>query len=126
MCVVGGRVVPLPLVILHPDCNLAADGDIGRLGVPGWWAEQHGLGRYPSNAAGSATDAREWPRASNHPRRRLNPMALSRRGIADPTVAPPNAARHTAAIPSNGGRLSSGDGSTRGATRDGAAALRAG
>jgi len=47
MCVVGGRVVPLPLVILHPDCNLAADGDIGRLGVPGWWAEQHGLGALP-------------------------------------------------------------------------------
>ncbi|TMJ93526.1 MAG: hypothetical protein E6G67_12140 [Actinobacteria bacterium] len=43
MCVVAGRVVPLPVVILHPDCRLSADGDVGRLGVPRWWAEQHGL-----------------------------------------------------------------------------------
>src|SRR5205823_7507746 len=32
--VVAGRVVPLPVAILHPDCRLAADGDVGRLGVP--------------------------------------------------------------------------------------------
>ena len=43
MCVVAGRVVPLPVVILHPDCTLAGDGDVGRLGVPRWWAEQRGL-----------------------------------------------------------------------------------
>jgi len=43
MCVVAGRVVPLPVVILHPDCTLAADGDVGRLGVPRWWAEERGL-----------------------------------------------------------------------------------
>ena len=42
-CVVAGRVVPLPVVILHPDCTLAGDGDVGRLGVPRWWAEQRGL-----------------------------------------------------------------------------------
>ncbi len=51
-------------------------------------------GRLPTHAA--------CPRAPNHPRRRLSPMALSRRGIADPTAAPSNAARHTAAIPSTG------------------------
>ena len=43
MCVVAGRVVPLPVVILHPDCTLSVDGDVGRLGVPRWWAEQRGL-----------------------------------------------------------------------------------
>ena len=43
MCVVGGRVVPLPVVILHPDCTLASPGDVGRLGVPQRWAEQQGL-----------------------------------------------------------------------------------
>src|SRR5216110_1671267 len=37
-------------------------------------------------------------------------MALSRRSIADPTAAPSNAARHTAAIPSTGVRPSSGMG----------------
>src|SRR2546422_5464422 len=37
MCVVAGRVVPLPVVILHPDCTLSVDGDVGRLGVPRWW-----------------------------------------------------------------------------------------
>ena len=42
-CVVTGHVVPLPVVILHPDCTLAADGDVGRLGVPRWWAEERGL-----------------------------------------------------------------------------------
>ena len=47
MCVVAGRVVPLPVVILHPDCTLAGDGDVGRLGVPRWWAEQRGLCAYP-------------------------------------------------------------------------------
>jgi len=59
MCVVGGRVVPLPVVILHPDCTLASPGDVGRLGVPRRWAEQQGLcPRTDTNAAGSATDAR--------------------------------------------------------------------
>jgi len=43
LCVVGGRLVPLPVAILHPDCRLAADGDVGRLGVPRRWAEQQGL-----------------------------------------------------------------------------------
>ena len=43
MCVVAGRVVPLPVVILHPDCRLAAAGDVGRLGVPRWWAAERGL-----------------------------------------------------------------------------------
>ena len=43
MCIVANRVVPLPVVILHPDCTLASDGDVGRLGVPRWWAEQRGL-----------------------------------------------------------------------------------
>ena len=42
-CVVGDRVVPLPVVILHPDCRLAAAGDVGRLGVPRWWAAERGL-----------------------------------------------------------------------------------
>jgi len=43
LCVVAGRVVPLPVAILHPDCRLAADGDVGRLGVPRRWAEERGL-----------------------------------------------------------------------------------
>jgi len=43
LCAVDGRVVPLPVAILHPDCQLAADGDVGRLGVPRRWAEQQGL-----------------------------------------------------------------------------------
>ena len=43
LCAVYGRVVPLPVAILHPDCRLAADGDVGRLGVPRKWAEQRGL-----------------------------------------------------------------------------------
>jgi hypothetical protein len=34
VCVVGELVVPLPLTLLHPDCRLAKDGDVGRLGVP--------------------------------------------------------------------------------------------
>ncbi len=42
-CVVGDRTVPLPVVILHPDCTLAAAGDVGRLGVPRWWAAERGL-----------------------------------------------------------------------------------
>ena len=43
LCVVAGRIVPLPVVILHPDCRLAGAGDVGRLGVPRWWAEERGL-----------------------------------------------------------------------------------
>jgi hypothetical protein len=31
-----GRIVPLPVAILHPDCRLAAS--VGRLGVPRRWA----------------------------------------------------------------------------------------
>jgi len=42
-CLVAGRLVPLPIVILHPDCRLAEVGDMGRLGVPRWWAAQRGL-----------------------------------------------------------------------------------
>ena len=42
-CIVAGRSVPLPIVILHPDCRLAEVGDMGRLGVPRWWAAQRGL-----------------------------------------------------------------------------------
>ena len=38
-----GRIVPLPVAILHPDCRLAASGDVGRLGVPRRWAEQREL-----------------------------------------------------------------------------------
>ena len=43
LCTVAGRVVPLPVGILHPDCRLAGAGDVGRLGVPRWWAEERGL-----------------------------------------------------------------------------------
>ena len=43
MCAVAGRVVPLPVVILHPECALKAAGDRGRLGVPRWWARERGL-----------------------------------------------------------------------------------
>ena len=43
MCLVAGRVVPLPVVILHPECALKAAGDRGRLGVPRWWARERGL-----------------------------------------------------------------------------------
>ena len=35
--------LPLPIVILHPDCALTGDGDVGRLGVPRWWAAERGL-----------------------------------------------------------------------------------
>ena len=41
MCRVDGKVVPLPVVLLHPDCTL--DGDVGRLGVPRQWAKDRGL-----------------------------------------------------------------------------------
>ena len=41
--VVDGRILPLPIVILHPDCALTGDGDVGRLGVPRWWAKERGL-----------------------------------------------------------------------------------
>ena len=43
MCVVAGRSHPLPVTTLHADCTLAAAGDVGRLGVPHWWAKQRGL-----------------------------------------------------------------------------------
>ena len=43
MCAVEGKVVPLPVVLLHPDCTLEADGDVGRLGVPRQWAKDRGL-----------------------------------------------------------------------------------
>lgn len=43
MCVVAGKTVPLPVIILHPDCALAEEGDVGRLGVPRQWAKEHGL-----------------------------------------------------------------------------------
>jgi hypothetical protein len=43
MCAVDGKVVPLPVVLLHPDCTLEADGDVGRLGVPRQWARDRGL-----------------------------------------------------------------------------------
>ena len=43
LCGVAGHVVPLPVAILHPDCRLAAAGDVGRLGVPKWWAVQRRL-----------------------------------------------------------------------------------
>src|SRR3989442_8295812 len=33
-----GRIVPLPVAILHPDCRLAVSGDVGHLGVPRRWA----------------------------------------------------------------------------------------
>lgn len=42
-CIVNGRPVPLPRVILHPDCTLKHPGDVGRLGVPVRWAIEHGL-----------------------------------------------------------------------------------
>ena len=43
MCAVDGKAVPLPIMILHPDCTLAGDGDVGRLGVPRQWAKDRGL-----------------------------------------------------------------------------------
>jgi hypothetical protein len=46
MCIVGNTVVPLPVVLLHPDCTLAGDGDVGRLGVPRKWAKDRGLVAY--------------------------------------------------------------------------------
>ena len=42
-CVVNGKTVPLPVVILHPDCKLEQAGDVGRLGVPVGWALERGL-----------------------------------------------------------------------------------
>ena len=43
MVEVQGHSVPLPVVLLHPDCGLRGLGDIGRLGVPEIWAREHGL-----------------------------------------------------------------------------------
>jgi hypothetical protein len=43
LCSVAGSVVPLPVVILHPDCALTTPGDVGRFGVPKWWAVQRRL-----------------------------------------------------------------------------------
>jgi len=43
MCAVDGKVVPLPVLLLHPDCTLSGDGDVGRLGVPRQWAKDRGL-----------------------------------------------------------------------------------
>jgi hypothetical protein len=40
---VAGCRVPLPVILLHPDCTLRGPGDVGRLGVPLSWARQHGL-----------------------------------------------------------------------------------
>ena len=54
VCVVGDLVVPLPVVLLHPKCRLAKDSDVGRLGVPRWWAEQHGLCKAKATAAQSS------------------------------------------------------------------------
>jgi hypothetical protein len=42
-CYVNGRRLPLPVVILHPDCKLSGNGDVGRLGVPAGWAIERGL-----------------------------------------------------------------------------------
>ncbi|HWP66540.1 MAG TPA: hypothetical protein VNO26_11555 [Candidatus Limnocylindria bacterium] len=42
-CIVNGKQVPLPVVILHPDCKLAKPGDVGRLGVPAVWAAERAL-----------------------------------------------------------------------------------
>ena len=43
LCMVGAHVVPLPVVMLHPHCTLLRAGDRGPLGVPQWWAQNHGL-----------------------------------------------------------------------------------
>jgi hypothetical protein len=42
-CLVGEKLVPLPVAILHPDCLLASPGDVGALGVPFNWAVERGL-----------------------------------------------------------------------------------
>ena len=42
-CVVNEILVPLPIMILHPDCKLRKAGDKGRLGVPKAWAIGFGL-----------------------------------------------------------------------------------
>jgi hypothetical protein len=42
-CLVNGKRVPLPVAILHRECRLEKVGDKGTLGVPTWWAVQHGL-----------------------------------------------------------------------------------
>ena len=46
-CIVYGKRVPLPVALLHPECQLRGDGDTGWLGVPLWWATEHGLVRDP-------------------------------------------------------------------------------
>ena len=68
MCVVAGRIVPLPVVILHPDCTLSTDGDVGRLGVPMWWAEQRGLCDTPPVGESSSFATRPPPRSTPSPR----------------------------------------------------------
>ena len=42
-CIVNGKTVPFPVVILHPACTLENAGDEGALGVPTFWAREHGL-----------------------------------------------------------------------------------
>src|SRR2546422_3645048 len=74
MCVVGGRVVPLPVVILHPDCTLASPGDVGRLACRGGGRSNRGSARKPiQTRPGRLPTHAAWPRASNHPRRRPQP-----------------------------------------------------
>src|SRR5207247_2463407 len=64
-----------------------------------------GSARKPKRTRPGRLPTRTWPRASSHPRRRLQPNGpLSRRTIADPTAAASNAAQHTAAIPVYGGK----------------------
>jgi hypothetical protein len=40
---VDGHRIPLPVIILHPDCTFRGVGDTGRLGVPLTWARERGL-----------------------------------------------------------------------------------
>lgn len=54
-CVVDGRRVPLPVAMVHPDCTLGQAGDAGPLGVPEWWAIEHGLIAEPIDGGGGET-----------------------------------------------------------------------
>ncbi len=56
LCVVAGRVVPLPVAILHPDCRLAADGMSGASAC-------HGAGRSNRGSARKQCGRADYRRA---------------------------------------------------------------
>ena len=63
MCAVNGQVVPLPVLLLHPDCTLSGDGDVGRLAYPVSGRRTAGLSRTEPSPLVGRPDAPEAPSA---------------------------------------------------------------